>query len=106
MHLLAQLLVKRAQWLVHEHQLGLVDQGAGHGDPLLLSTRKLARPAALESPQLDHVESAIDLPGFIRSRQLARAQREGEVLVDGHVREQGIVLEHHADVAFVGRHVA
>ena len=35
----------------------------------------------------------------------AHLEREGDILADGHVREQGVVLEHHADVAPIGRHL-
>ena len=38
-------------------------------------------------------------------RDLADLEREGDILVDRHVREQRVVLEHHADVALVRRRV-
>ena len=42
--------------------------------------------------------------GQSRLRQPPRAQREGDVLADVHVREQRVILEHDADVALVRRH--
>src|SRR5918993_212096 len=41
LHLLAQLLVERAERFVHQHQRRLVDQGPRDGDPLLLPARQL-----------------------------------------------------------------
>ena len=35
----------------------------------------------------------------------AQAQAEGDVVVDGHVRIERVVLEHHRDVAIARRHV-
>ena len=45
LHLLAQLLVERAERLVHQKQRRLEHDGAGQRDALLLSARKLARIA-------------------------------------------------------------
>ena len=36
--------VQRSSGLVREHDVGAVDEGAGHGDPLLLSSRQLGGP--------------------------------------------------------------
>src|SRR5690349_9159657 len=36
---------------------------------------------------------------------MAQLEREGHVLVDAHVRVEGVVLEDHGDVAIFGRHI-
>ena len=54
------------------------------------------RVAPAQSVQLDQFQHLLD------HLRLARvlADAEGDVVGDGQVREQGVVLEHHADPAF------
>ena len=101
LHLLAQLLVERAQRLVHQHEVGLEHQGAGHGDALLLAAGQLAGAAVAHLRQFHHLQDLGDALFDLGLADVAHLQREGEVLVDRHVREQRIVLEHHADAALV-----
>ena len=103
LHMLAQLLVQGAQGLVHQHQLWLEDQGAGQGHTLLLAAGKLARITVAEAVQLDHGQRLLHPLGAVGARQAAHAEGEGQVLGHGHMGEQGIVLEHHANVALVRR---
>ena len=105
LHLLAQLLVERAERLVHQHELGLEDQRAGDRDPLLLAARELGRPAVAEGVELDHLERPAHPVPDLGFGELPDRERKGQVLANRHVREQGIVLEHHADPALVRRHV-
>ena len=60
LHLLAQLLVERAERLVHQHDLRLEYERAGERDALLLSAGKLRGPAVRERAELHHVERALD----------------------------------------------
>jgi hypothetical protein len=48
LHLLAQLLVERAQRFVHQHEFRIEDQSARHGHALLLTAGKLGRPTCAE----------------------------------------------------------
>ena len=105
LHLLAQLLVEGAEWLVHQHQVRLEDECARHGDALLLAAGELAGAAVAHLRQFHHLEDLRDPLLDLRLGNVPDLQREGEVLVDGHVREQRIVLEHHADSALVRRHI-
>ena len=61
-----------------------------------LTLRKL-----LHMHQAQHLRHARGDFGF---RQFVLLQAEGDVLLDGHVREQGIGLEHHVDGPLVRRH--
>ena len=118
LHLLAQLQIQRAQGLVQQQDLGLVHQGPGDGDALLLAAGQGVDGALLVAfhlHQLQHpVDPAADLslhfllrghPQLLRRLQI---QAEGDVVVHVQVVEQGVLLEHRVDAALVGgdaRHV-
>ena len=104
LHLLPELLVEGAQGLVHQHQGGLEDQRPGHRDPLLLAARELGRAPPAETGKLDHLQRLRDPLARLVARHATHFQREEEVLLDRHVGEQRVVLEHHADTALVRRH--
>ena len=72
LHLLAQLLVERAERLVHQHELRLEHERARDRDPLLLAAGELRRPAAAEPAELHHVERALDPRARSRSRAMPR----------------------------------
>ena len=101
LHLFPQAPVQGPQGFVHEDQVRFKHQGAGDGDPLLLAAGELGRAAFGKVPQLHHVQGPDDAvrDGFLGNA--ARLQGKGEILGDGHVRKQRVVLEDHADVALV-----
>ena len=105
LHVFAQLLVQGAQGFVHQHQLGVEDQGAGQRNPLLLAARQLRGAAVDELAHLHHVQCAGDTGFAVGLGHSPDFQREGQVLAHGHVRKQRIVLEHHADAALVRGHL-
>ena len=74
-------------------------------DTLLLAAGELGGPPPLETGELDHVEGFAGPAFDLCSGRLAHLQRECEIFADRHVREQRIVLEHHADLALVRRDV-
>ena len=61
LHLLPQLLVERAERLVHQHQIRFEHQRPRDGDALLLATRQLRRAAGAELRQFHHLEGPLDL---------------------------------------------
>ena len=71
----------------------------------MLTAGQLRRLAIGEGPHLHHVEGVHHLVLDVARRHAAHLQREGQVFRHRHMREQGIVLEHHADAALVGRNV-
>jgi hypothetical protein len=85
-------------------QLGPLHQRARERDALLLAAGKLLRLAARERPELHHGEHLGDPLADLRRRKALLLQAVGDVLLDGHVREQRIGLEHEVDRALVGRH--
>src|SRR5215470_4576356 len=105
LHAVAELLVERAQRLVEEEHGGARDEGAGQGHSLLLTARELARIASPVRGKLHEGEGLSDPPLDLRARHAGHAKSEGHVLEDGAVGEQRVVLEDHAHVAAVGRHL-
>ena len=97
--------VQGGERLVEEQHLGLEGERARQGDALLLSARHLPRVAVARARQADELEQ---LRRSFRDRglvALANLQPESDVVGDGHVREQRVCLEDHADVPAVGRPV-
>jgi hypothetical protein len=103
LHVFAQLLVERAERLVHQHQLRLEHQGARQRHALLLAAGKLARQPVVHAAQLHHLERALHAALLLVLRHLAHRERVGHVLAHAEMREQGVVLEHHAEVPLVRR---
>ena len=101
LHLAAQLEVEGAEGLVEQQHPGVVDQGAGHGDALLLAAGELVRLLAGLLPELDQVEHLLDL--LLHRLDAAPAQAEGDVLEDVEVREEGVGLEDGVHRPLVGR---
>ncbi|MCY1355165.1 hypothetical protein D9M69_415760 [compost metagenome] len=96
LHLLAQILVERPQGLVHQHQLGLENQRASKGNSLLLPTGELTWcPIALVL-HFHHRQRRIDPLFNFRLGYFSYGQWIGQVLRNGHVRKQRIVLKDHA----------
>ena len=103
LHLLAQLQVERAERLVEEQHLGVVDERARERDALLLPAGQLVRLARLVAGQLDELEHELDLVADLVRRDLAAAQAEGHVLEHVEVREERVVLEDRVGVALERR---
>ena len=102
----AQLGVQVGKRLVQADDLGVVDQGAGDGHALLLAAgelRHLAGQLLLGQVHLrgHFLHPAVDV-GLVH---LFDPHTKGDVLIHAHGGEQGVVLEHHADVALFHGHV-
>jgi hypothetical protein len=95
----AQVGVEVRKRLVHQGDLRPTSDRASHGDTLTLPSRE--RPGAaieevVEPEELGYlVDAAVDLV----LRRLADAKAIAQVLAHVHVRVEGVVLEHHGDVA-------
>ena len=105
-HLVAKSGVQVGQRLIEQQYPRLNDQRASQGDPLLLSTRQLARVPLAETDQLNRVHGLGHTPCDLRPRCVAHLQAKRQVLCHRQVGEQGVVLEHHANVAFFSGQLA
>jgi hypothetical protein len=94
LHLLSELQVERAERLVEEQLLRAVDQRAGKGDALALSARELRRAASLVAAELDHGERLLRLGLAFGLGDAFDPEAVGDVLANGHMREERVVLEY------------
>ena len=103
LHLLAQLQVERAERLVEQQHLGLVDDRARQRDPLSLAARELRRLASAVLGEPHHLERRLRALAAVGAADALDAQPVLDVLEHVHVREQRVVLEDRVDVARVRR---
>ena len=106
LHLLAQLQVEGAERLVEQQHLGPVDDRPRQRHPLALAAGELARLALGVAGQAHHLQRLVAALGPLGLVHPGHLQPVGDVVADGHVREQGVVLEDGVDGAVVGRHAA
>src|SRR5690606_7280208 len=97
--------IERAEGLVEEENARFDGQGLGQRHALALAAGQLVGIAPFEPGQLHQVEqfegAAADFAGRRAGRTRAHLEPEGDVFQDRHVAEQGIVLEHEADIALL-----
>jgi len=104
-HLHAQLGIEVGERLVEQEELGIAHDGAAHGDALTLAARELAGIALEQLAEAEDVGRPLHPLGDQCAVRLPQLQAEGHVVVDGLVRVERVVLEHHGDVAVARRHV-
>ena len=92
LHLAAQLEVERTERLVEQEYRRSVDDGTRQRHTLLLTSRQLGRLALGHLLELDQLEGVGDLG--VNVLDPASLEPEAHVLLDVHVREQRVVLEH------------
>ncbi len=98
-HFGAQLGIEIRERFVEQEHVGTNRQRAGDRHALLLTARELARVAVGQLGQPHHVEGFADARGTLGARHAPHLQSERHVLGHGHVRKEGVALEHHARVA-------
>ncbi len=95
----AQRPVERGERLVEQQQRRIDGERSRDGDTLLLPSRKLLGEPPRQPRQLHGRQQLLDarLPALA----IPTAEREGigDVLRDGHMRKERVVLKHHADAA-------
>ena len=104
-HPLAQVGVEVGQRLVAQDEAGAADEGPGQRDALLLAAGQLVRVAIGERTEADALEHG-QRPGLrFGFAQVQPPQGERHVFPDPQMRPEGVVLEHHRQIAPVRRHV-
>jgi hypothetical protein len=104
-HLHPQLGVEVRQRLVHEEHGGIPHDRPPHRHPLALAAGQLRRPAVHPVLELQGAGRLADPLLDLGLGQLGQLEREADVLLDGHVGVERVVLEHHRDVPLLGRQV-
>ena len=98
-HLAAQLGVEVAERLVEKEDLRLAHQRPAHGDALRLAAAQLRRAAVQQRSRPSIARHLAHAPVDLGARHAVFLESEGEVLVHGQVRVEGVVLEDHRHVA-------
>jgi hypothetical protein len=80
LHLLAELEVERAKWLVQQQHLRLVDERPGQGHSLLLAARELGRPPAFEAGKIDQLQGLADPAIHVPAGHLLPSKAERHVV--------------------------
>jgi hypothetical protein len=104
-HLHPQLGVEVRERLVHQEGLRLAHHRAPHGDALALPARERGGLALEQVLEAEDARDLSDAAADLDLRRLAQLEAEAEVLLDGHVRVERVVLEDHRDVAILRRQV-
>jgi hypothetical protein len=99
---LAEFEVGRGERFVEQQDLGLVDQGAGDGDPLFLSAGQQAGPLVGVGGEVHQLEHPVHLAADFGRREAGDFRPKGDVLAHREVGKEGVVLEHGVDRPLVG----
>ena len=105
LHRGAQVAVQRRERLVQQQYARTDHERAGQGHALLLATGQLFGAAVCEILQLDQRQRIAHAGLDLGLGNAAGAHAVSHVLRHRHMREQGIVLKHDADLSTVRRHL-
>ena len=89
--------------LVEQQDLGTVRERAGECDALLLAAGQLSRHAQAQAGQVHELEQLLAAPAALVLAEPTDLEGEFDVLGDGHVAEQGVVLKDDAHTALLRR---
>ncbi len=103
LHVLTELEVERTEGLVEQQHAGPVHECARERDSLPLPTRQLRDPAIAVAVEMHEAECLFGAGSAVALGHPPHLQPELDVLADGHVGEQRVVLEHGVDVSVVRR---
>ncbi len=98
-HLDSQLGIEVGERLVHQEGCRLAHDGPTHGNTLSLTTGERLWLALQVFADLEDVCGLFDPTLDLVLGELPEFETEGHVVVNRHVRVEGVVLEHHGDVA-------
>ena len=101
-HLEPQFRVEVRERLVHQDQRRIDHDRARERHALLLAAGELARQLLRVRAELHQVERGIDALARFVSRHAPHLQAEADIRAHAHMREERVVLEHHAEAALLG----
>ncbi|MNB90144.1 hypothetical protein D3C75_371970 [compost metagenome] len=100
-HAASKVGVEVTQRLIKQQHFRFEDQRAGQRHALLLAAGDLVDKAVFKALQIHHGQRFLH-PGFgLCAGYAEHLQAVADVLAQRHVREQGVRLEHHADIALL-----
>src|SRR5258708_37636657 len=91
--------VKVPGGLIGDEDLGVLAEGAGDRDALLLAARELVREFSLRALEAHDAEDLLHLGPGQPVHSAGNAEAELDVLENRHFGQQLVVLEHYADLA-------
>ena len=100
-HSLTELEVERGERFIEQQNFGFADERAGDGDTLALTAAELSGFLALMPDELDEFEILLDFVVDFPLVDLCDFKSESDIVPDGHVGKERIVLEDRADFPFV-----
>ena len=103
LHFLAQLEIQRRKRLIQQQHLGPRRQGPRQRDALLLTAGNLARGAVRKRGHLHQLQHFADRLLYLALGPVLHLKPETDILGDGHVREQRIILKNGIHGARIGR---
>ena len=101
--LLAHLRIERAERLVKQQHAGLRRERPRQRDTLPLAARQLRGIAVLQRFEADQMQHLVDALANQLARRFAHLESIRDVLRDGHVPEQRVVLEDETNFAIARR---
>ena len=94
LHVLAQLQIQGAQGLVQEEHAGLVHNGPGDGDPLLLSAGEGGHVPVFIAGEIDQLQGIFDLVVNVGLGLVLDFQAKGNIFRNIHVGKEGVLLKY------------
>src|SRR5262245_1724452 len=100
---LTDLCVKGAKRLVKEQHFRLSGQSTGQRNALPLAARELARITPLQPIQPNQSQQFVDTLANLGFGYVANSQAIADVLCDGHMAKERVMLKHETDLALTSR---
>ena len=95
LHAVSEFFIQRPHWFIQQQQFWTFCQAARQCHALTLAARKLMWFAFSELLHMHESQHLIHPTGDFSLRQFVLLETKGNVLLDSHMRKQGVGLKHH-----------